>query len=401
MFKYTVKLKQHTPIIHFLPSQDGATLRATELKPKLDKFLIEKLGGQVDINMKVGTGLEEEPALAYKVKIQQDGNRIPIESDELPMFFGDLGTQDGERKKAVLYDEATKVSFLALNPSLIQLIKEHIAEFFAKTNFGMRQSKGYGGFYIHPEDEAYREIGIGDGYQLSFASKSRNWKQALQQLDHFYKFLRSGINIPRGRDQAYCKAVIFLYAMHKMERQWDKKTIKEEYLGEKYHRRRPDKSLAAQQAKHEDDGESAVHYSDNIEPPKLLIRDIFGLSTSQEWGWYNATLNKKHIPTKDSDKIERMKSPLTFKLIKQGGGGFKVYLFAEPLPQEVLGEKFKIEMDAIDKKANLHLVFPDTFEWGHFFDFLKDEVNIDDAFKHGKSSSYYGNINHILKQIQN
>ena len=35
------KLKQHTPIIHFLPDQPGATLRATELKPKLDKFLIK------------------------------------------------------------------------------------------------------------------------------------------------------------------------------------------------------------------------------------------------------------------------------------------------------------------------------------------------------------------------
>lgn len=34
-----VKLKQHTPIIHFQWEQKGATLRATELKPKLDLFL--------------------------------------------------------------------------------------------------------------------------------------------------------------------------------------------------------------------------------------------------------------------------------------------------------------------------------------------------------------------------
>ena len=38
-FKIKFTLKQHTPIIHFQSEQAGATLRATELKPKLDKFL--------------------------------------------------------------------------------------------------------------------------------------------------------------------------------------------------------------------------------------------------------------------------------------------------------------------------------------------------------------------------
>ena len=42
-FKVNFTLKQHTPIIHFQSDQSGATLRATELKPKLDSFLIEQL----------------------------------------------------------------------------------------------------------------------------------------------------------------------------------------------------------------------------------------------------------------------------------------------------------------------------------------------------------------------
>jgi len=41
-FKLEFTLKQHTPLIHFQSNQKGATLRATELKPKLDKFLIEQ-----------------------------------------------------------------------------------------------------------------------------------------------------------------------------------------------------------------------------------------------------------------------------------------------------------------------------------------------------------------------
>jgi len=36
MYKLEFTLKQHTPIIHFQHDQDGATLRATEVKPKLD-----------------------------------------------------------------------------------------------------------------------------------------------------------------------------------------------------------------------------------------------------------------------------------------------------------------------------------------------------------------------------
>ena len=40
----TVTLKQHTPLIHFQHDQYGATLRASEVKPKLDKFILTKLG---------------------------------------------------------------------------------------------------------------------------------------------------------------------------------------------------------------------------------------------------------------------------------------------------------------------------------------------------------------------
>ena len=43
MYKLEFTLKQHTPLIHFQHDQAGATLRATEVKPKLDKFLRETL----------------------------------------------------------------------------------------------------------------------------------------------------------------------------------------------------------------------------------------------------------------------------------------------------------------------------------------------------------------------
>ena len=44
MNRLEIKLKQHTPLIHFQHDQEGATLRASEVKPKLDRFVLTRLG---------------------------------------------------------------------------------------------------------------------------------------------------------------------------------------------------------------------------------------------------------------------------------------------------------------------------------------------------------------------
>ncbi len=108
-YKLKFKLKQHTPIIHFQYDQSGATLRASELKPKLDKFLIEKLGltKKITIDSKekevpkseykhwfIDEG-KEHLALNYKVKINTKNTHInnkEIQSrDRIPNFFANMG----------------------------------------------------------------------------------------------------------------------------------------------------------------------------------------------------------------------------------------------------------------------------------------------------------------------
>lgn len=37
------RLEQQTPIVHFQHDQKGAMLRATEVKPKFDKLIIDKV----------------------------------------------------------------------------------------------------------------------------------------------------------------------------------------------------------------------------------------------------------------------------------------------------------------------------------------------------------------------
>ena len=39
IYKINIELKQITPMLHFQGNETEATLRATELKPKLDRFI--------------------------------------------------------------------------------------------------------------------------------------------------------------------------------------------------------------------------------------------------------------------------------------------------------------------------------------------------------------------------
>ena len=84
MYKLEIKLKQHTPLIHFQYDQEGATLRASEVKPKLDKFILTRLGKEhgyaadkaydagKEIAKQYGwlVGKGDHPALDYKVSIE-------------------------------------------------------------------------------------------------------------------------------------------------------------------------------------------------------------------------------------------------------------------------------------------------------------------------------------------
>ncbi len=86
MARVIFTLKQHTPIIHFQPEQSGATLRATELKPKLDRFLIEKVD-----NLPIKTTKDgKRRYLDYKVKIEPNlSGSTKIKKSSL--YFGNMG----------------------------------------------------------------------------------------------------------------------------------------------------------------------------------------------------------------------------------------------------------------------------------------------------------------------
>ena len=203
-FTLSFTLKQHTPLIHFQHDQAGATLRATEVKPKLDQFIFEKLtkkkgfAAREDFhrqlfvdksiwkNWLVGLGNdlkasylkqdEKNTALAhmafdYKLqfeqtapwfheiefpKVDRDTNQIKkdrkgeVERQQFPCFFGNMGEKNRRDNLKNFSFSAASIggSIKTLNTGLKQILETNLIHFFQCQNFGTRQSKGFGSFKL-------------------------------------------------------------------------------------------------------------------------------------------------------------------------------------------------------------------------------------------------------------
>lgn len=325
----TKKLKQHTPVLHFQPDA-VAPIRATELKPKLDKFIIANYHGKVPDEWFVKTD-NKVKALNYKMRIicnstsqiqcQKDKNGKPI----LPMFFGDgktpLIARDADNHNTVT------IELFCLNKGLYDYINEKIDWnlFFLTNNFGTRQDKGYGSFY--PEDSHFNgselpghivktDNGVDyrvDSFFTVDDASGKQWDAVMKRIDRVARCMRSGINL--DHEGIYFKSLMFAYAKSK-GLFWDKRVIKENFYP---------KDLKNQRAEHPDSEELALP---DGEKPHNIFRDFLGLSTFENW---REPYHKK-ITKKDSGRsISRFKSPLLFKPIWSNGQWF-VFLLHREIP---------------------------------------------------------------------
>lgn len=429
MAELIVKLKQHTPIIHFQHYQKGATLRASELKPKLDKFLIAKLKSQGIDYKKWLIGNGTHPALNYKVKIfpiskplidyieepkmnngkfdQRKGSdgSISTKTKPYPLFFGNLGKnyeKDKTIKKFLFYEEPILIKLISLDYGLLNEIQKNLPEFFALENFGSRQDKGFGSFYIDKNDKNYKELDINlfdYNFQISVSGNNyHKFRELFYKLELFYKALRPGINLKdrTGNTKLYFKSLLFFYAKHN-QIQWEKKTIKEKFFNN---------YLTHQlgQYPHSD----VLNYSSNN---KKLIKDLFGLSTNEDWISYRNLITKVEAKKdgkgnwvkkeENEDQIERFKSPIFFKIIENGvNGNYNVFIkLCDDIP--IRGKWFIIE----EKKGkSFPLQIPEDFSIKDFFKFIINKSNFDISTyveSSFKSSDEYKILENIFNQLQN
>ncbi len=355
-------LKQHTPIIHFQHDQDGATLRASELKPKLDRFIIKRQGDwdQIHDSWRVGRakGVEDQHALDYKVRISIDPKSTlrwyPANENRWtwPCFFANMGGENQGKYKLCCVDGAINLSIKTDNDELAEKITSSICSFFSNNTFASRQSKGFGAFFPLPSSPAfganscykravkkYRfDVNISD--QIDFWGKK---KKVFDHIDLFYRLLRSGINrktrplfVPQdlngdGQNEwlnergtrFYCKPVLFLY-LKDNGIQWDKKTIKQHFFNDKYYNRTPDgneqdfllgeahanvsivydRGLPQQIVKYANS--DVLSYSQTDTELKLW-RDLMGLSSLEEWRSYGNKMrvSKTHAKLHEGNWVPR------------------------------------------------------------------------------------------------
>ena len=188
----TFKLKQETPMIHFQSMDNGAIIRATEFKPKLDKFLVKKIGddweGKKDWIMKQTDEDTDKPkALNYKVKIFPDEN-CSVKKSNTKIIV--------KSKETVLYVNGyIHVEIMSFVSGLLDYIEENIQEFLIVTNFGTRQSKGFGSFSIVKKGKNPVEILNEKGYEFIYAYISnKKLSQVLDIAEIIYSIMKGGIN---------------------------------------------------------------------------------------------------------------------------------------------------------------------------------------------------------------
>lgn len=344
-YKVEFTLKQHTPIIHFQSGQPGATLRATELKPKLDRFLLERVDGLPFVKNPNG-----HRSLNYKVTIEPNISQREKISGKNPLFFGNMGVDklpDAERQKQEKFfkfsGKVFKVTFFSFQQEVREAISRYFETFLAQTNFGTRQSKGFGSFSLdHPLRSELLEKS-----HYSFFSSVNMYQEDIKLL---YAFLRQGINYPKSQENCpetrfYAKPAIFAYAK-KQGWTWDKKAIKQYYFSE---------TLTEQQNCR---GDVDVLSYDGKE--EYLLRDLFGLSSEQSWKSFQSTI------TKENNEIARFKSPVTFKPVMENDKRMRVYFWADESVSKILDKEFSIKAG---REKGLKLKTPENFDFDDFFEF--------------------------------
>ncbi|MCB0573359.1 MAG: hypothetical protein KDC61_02185 [Saprospiraceae bacterium] len=215
-FKLKFILRQHTPLIHFQHDQAGATLRATEVKPKLDRFLTGKLGEQAVKDWRIG----EHKALNYKIrfingrylsgiplgtkpKTDRDGRTKYFTDPEMyPQVLANMGGKDSaqELKHFRMY-ETVEVEIFSFQEDLIDAVGKVIPAFFATHNFGNRQSKGFGSFYLDTQDALYVDpaaVLLTEYPRLVYWEMEDNLPvdDIFSDIDILYRLMKSGFNFP-------------------------------------------------------------------------------------------------------------------------------------------------------------------------------------------------------------
>lgn len=363
------KLVQHTPLIHFQHSEPHACLRATEVKPKLDRFLIEQLekddrfGDDRWKKWFVGDGSQQ--SFDYMMRITPNSERVDrtqsieraiARAEHRPPnanlheihknYFGNMASgnniQDTIRetfKESLFYKDGLTLTIRCFIPELLTFIDEHIRGFFMMHNFGTRQRKGFGSFTVDISTKPNEPKGfdlVGKYCPNAYCCKLGNDVNADALLDAVWvisAFLRSGFNRGEGN---YVRGFVFRYFQReKNPLANDKAFVKQQVLRNVY-----DEATR---------GEHLHPYGNNVR--YRYVRGLLGTNENSRFCRApNAHTPVYDIYTHSAEGIERFPSPLLFKPI-----GKFVFILPQKMPDKIFGSEFYIlekkQEEEYDRKA--------------------------------------------------
>lgn len=448
MNRLEIKLKQHTPLIHFQHDQEGATLRASEVKPKLDRFVLTRLGQgnyQAGINQAktngwlIGRG--DHPALDYKMRIEavkvekwcinepqaytkkheengkdfvQLGNkrylarmvkgRQIISLNPYPLFFANMDADycnPYEYRKFSFTDAPLVMKLTIADNALYRYLLDAdlLNDFFFQSNFGTRQSKGFGSFTIDKNDPLYKSrqskyrFVLGDVELQDTQTINDEYQKVFEYIDLFYKTLRGGINLKNKRRETlfYFKSLAYQYADEVLDAKWDKRKIKEEF--------------------YDIERQSRQHTYD--------VKDMLGFSTNEMWLSYNKDSIVKTSATWDEREqrfreprgqekplAERMSSPILFKpIFDDDKSTYTVNLIFQDERVNMQGFKDsrKVYISSNKRHRSFGIEIPQEFSTDSFFDFIFNKLDIDIASyvdEEYHDHEYFDMLKDIYSQIK-
>lgn len=430
MHKLDIKLKQHTPLIHFQHDQEGATLRASEVKPKLDRFIIKHgFHDSFDECKEFLVGYNPDPekkkisiktlknkwsqgyrALNYRIKVEassvgrdeymlcsyiKDENRTILNNQGItaitntPFFAQEKQNSqiirnprdwDKIEKKGIIDNGLTEITIVSQSNDLVRTISKYVQAFFLATNFGTRQSKGFGCFSpieIMLDGEAIvlqnAETLLEHYFQIVYKKTLPEARidSILSTINDDYRLLKS------GRTRPYAKSKLMLYARSLDNNVgWDKKYIKantyynafENANGEEYN------LLCKEENKHNNYAKSKSYN---------YFRALLGLAEQFEFLLENPPMGDKKnkmIVKVRNNEIQRYQSPLLFKVLDN-----VIYLLGNDVTPEILNKPFQFlvsfQKDSFYKdepvdKDGTPIFTPHVFSLKDFIAFaMKDSTN--------------------------
>lgn len=359
IFTLNYDLIQHTPMIHFQGKQEEVNLRATEVKSALNRFLKKKLKDEY-FNY-----FNENKPSPYRLIVKSKETK-PLELTKITqkLYFADKTEDNPDLHKSLVNLNSVSFLFISKNKKLLEAIKKYFPDMIAVTNFGARNNKGFGSFYINGED--IKEKLKSSGYNIFYFNLvNRSDDNLFLTIYYLYNVLKGGINETNGRDfpEKYQKSLLWKYFNEKISPGfvWEKRFLKSKLPG---------------------------NYINIEDKKRLFIRILLGYSpvyTFRQGNYRNdieyghnlsdvkSVYPKQTFPLQN-DNIERLESPIMFKPVKTETG-WRVYIILKPELYKngslnIFNKDFFIGKSKKDK-----IKTPTEFDLNKFFEWAIDKIN--------------------------